>query len=43
LLGALTYAGDLGIEKGDHFASELARFYRSSSRQQREAWYRLAN
>src|SRR5262249_17162483 len=37
LLRALTYAGELDLEKGDHFTSELAVFYRSSTPQQHVA------
>src|SRR5262249_8084464 len=37
LLRALTYAGELDLEKGDHFTSELAVFFRSSTAQQHVA------
>jgi len=36
-LRALAYAGELELEKGDHFTSELAVFYRSSTPQQHVA------
>src|SRR5215813_5001244 len=37
LLRALTYAGELELEKGDYFTFELANFYRSSGPQQHVA------